>query len=127
MDVPFAAYPDNFGHWAEVLLPIYNFVKEQQWPAHIPGPDRQIDTLVFTNLRKEVLSVSPAILLTLLGSELYTASCHVEQGRLSSKPDQSYTGHGPKCRLAKWLSASQRITQTEHVVCCRAWTGSGRC
>lgn len=61
MDFPFAAYPDNFRHWAEVLLPIYNFVEEQQWPAHAASSNRQIDTLVLTNLRKEVLSVSPAI------------------------------------------------------------------
>ena len=66
VDFPFAAYPDNFGHWAEVLLPIYNTVEQQEWPPHIAGPNRQIDTLVMTNLRKDSLAVSPANLLGLL-------------------------------------------------------------
>ena len=61
VDFPFAAYPDNFGHWAEVLLPIYNFVRQQQWPGHANGSHNHIDTLVLTNLRNEVLSVSPAM------------------------------------------------------------------
>ena len=74
MDFPFAAYPDNFGHWAEVLLPIYNFVEQQQWPDHLAGSKRQIDTLVFTNLRKEALAVRPTILLILLESGLQRAS-----------------------------------------------------
>ena len=24
IDMPFPSYPDNFGHWAEALLPVYN-------------------------------------------------------------------------------------------------------
>ncbi len=54
VDFPFPAYPDNFGHWAEVLLPIYNFVQQQDWAQGAP-----IGTLVMTNLRKERLAVSP--------------------------------------------------------------------
>ena len=68
VDFPFAAYPDNFGHWAETLLPIHNVVKDQQSQAHLAITNRQIDTLVLTNLRKEVLTVSLASLLLLLTS-----------------------------------------------------------
>jgi hypothetical protein len=59
VDFPFAAYPDNSVHWAEVLLPIYNFVQQQDWAHGALGPSPHIDTLVMTNLRKEQLAVSP--------------------------------------------------------------------
>ena len=71
VDFPFAAYPDNFGHWAEVLLPIYNFVQQQDWAQGTAGPSPHIGTLVMTNLRKEPLAVSP----------LYdTAAAHLQLG-----------------------------------------------
>ena len=75
VDFPFAAYPDNFGHWAEVLLPIYNFVRQQPWPAHAAGAHNHIDTLVLTNLRKDVLSVRP--ILPLFVAKKWHAACRL--------------------------------------------------
>ena len=28
IDMPFPSYPDNFGHWAEALLPVYNVLAQ---------------------------------------------------------------------------------------------------
>lgn len=60
VDFPFAAYPDNFGHWAEVLLPIFNVLEQRDWSAGSARSIGRVDTLVMTNLRKESLAVSPA-------------------------------------------------------------------
>ena len=61
MDYPFAAYPDNFGHWVELLLPIYNVIEERTCsPDHAVTLGR-IDSLVMTNIRKESLAVSLAL------------------------------------------------------------------
>jgi hypothetical protein len=34
VDTPFPAYPDNFGHWIEALLPVYNVLAQVRRRAH---------------------------------------------------------------------------------------------
>jgi len=34
VDMPFPAYPDNFGHWIEALLPVYNVLAQVRRQAH---------------------------------------------------------------------------------------------
>ena len=37
VDMPFPAYPDNFGHWIEALLPVYNVLAQVRRQAHPSG------------------------------------------------------------------------------------------
>ncbi|CAK0784873.1 hypothetical protein CVIRNUC_008078 [Coccomyxa viridis] len=55
IDYPFAAYPDNFGHWAELLLPIYNVIEERTCSQGHAVASGRIDSLVMTNVRKQSL------------------------------------------------------------------------
>ena len=68
IDYPFAAYPDNFGHWAELLLPIYNVIEERTCSQGHAVASSRIDSLVMTNVRKQSLVVSCALSLQ--------GSCH---------------------------------------------------
>ena len=68
VDYPFAAYPDNFGHWAELLLPIYNVIEEHMCSQGHAVALSRIDSLVMTNVRKQRLAVSRALSLQ--------GSCH---------------------------------------------------
>ena len=61
VDYPFAAYPDNFGHWAELLLPIYNVIEERTCSQGHAVALSRIDSLVMTNVRKQSLAVSLAL------------------------------------------------------------------
>lgn len=58
LDLAFPAFPDNFGHWAEAIVPIYNVLSARAWKSSIPsGSSTHIDTLIFVNLRREQLAV----------------------------------------------------------------------
>ena len=69
VDYPFAAYPDNFGHWTEILLPIYNVIEERTCSQGHAVALSRIDSLVMTNVRKQSLAVSLAL--------STQSSCHV--------------------------------------------------
>lgn len=38
IDMAFPAYPDNFGHWAEALLPVYNVLAQVRCARYPAGP-----------------------------------------------------------------------------------------
>jgi len=58
LDYAFPAYPDNMGHWAEAILPIYNVLERGTWQEAIPGSSGIVDNLVFVNLKRTQLAVS---------------------------------------------------------------------
>lgn len=37
LDFPFAAFPDNLGHWAELMVPIYNIMQKGDWARENSG------------------------------------------------------------------------------------------
>ena len=59
LDLPYPSFPDNMGHWAEILLPIYSVLSGDDWqPAVVAaGGTPQIDSIVFPNLRRQQLQV----------------------------------------------------------------------
>lgn len=62
VDFPFAAFPDNMGHWAEVLLPLYSVLVNGDWRQHVQGTSMHIDRVLLTNVRREQLEVRLACL-----------------------------------------------------------------
>lgn len=56
VDFPFPAFPDNLGHWAEIMLPTYSVLAggHGEWQKAAKGRSRFVDRILFTNLRKEV-------------------------------------------------------------------------
>lgn len=60
LDFPFPAFPDNMGHWAEILAPAYSCLASGQWRAHLPaGSHGHLDALLLVNLRREQLQAPP--------------------------------------------------------------------
>jgi hypothetical protein len=56
LDFPFPAFPDNLGHWAELLLPLYSALSTGQLPQLLQGQQRQyIDHLLLLNVRPQLL------------------------------------------------------------------------
>ena len=96
IDYPFAAYPDNFGHWAELLLPIYNVIEERTCSQGHAVASSRIDSLVMTNVRKQSLVVSRALSLQ--------GSCHHAcfQGLLHAS--SAYSSPKQAHHLASWMA-----------------------
>jgi hypothetical protein len=62
IDQPYPSFPDNMGHWAEVLVPLYNLLTSGPWrQSHT-----HVDTILFGNLQRSQLDVSLAVLAGLL-------------------------------------------------------------
>jgi hypothetical protein len=59
VDFPFPAFPENMGHWAEVLFPLYSLLSEGLWRGLIDSANGSgyVDTLFLANLRKQQLEV----------------------------------------------------------------------
>jgi hypothetical protein len=55
LDFPFPAFPDNLGHWAELLLPLYSTLSTKHWRQHLQGDHRHIDRLLLLNVRQQLL------------------------------------------------------------------------
>ena len=56
IDQPYPSFPDNMGHWAEVLVPLYNLLTSGPWrQSHT-----HVDTILFGNLQRSQLDVSLA-------------------------------------------------------------------
>lgn len=54
IDQPYPSFPDNMGHWAEVLVPLYNLLTSGPWrQSHT-----HVDTILFGNLQRSQLDVS---------------------------------------------------------------------
>jgi hypothetical protein len=43
LDFPFPAFPDNLGHWAELLLPMHSVFSSPSWAQHLQGQHKHID------------------------------------------------------------------------------------
>jgi hypothetical protein len=66
IDQPYPSFPDNMGHWAEVLVPLYNLLTSTPWrQSHT-----HVDTILFGNLQRSQLDVSLAVLAGLLAGLL---------------------------------------------------------
>ena len=57
IDIPFPAYPENMGHWAEVLLPLYSVLAMREWAHMVKGQSTVIDRLLLVNVRRQNLQV----------------------------------------------------------------------
>ncbi|KAK9837380.1 hypothetical protein WJX84_006958, partial [Apatococcus fuscideae] len=55
LDFPFAAFPENIGHWQETLVPVYNVMSSRDWLQEVQGNSKHIDTVFMLNLRREQL------------------------------------------------------------------------
>lgn len=65
LDFPFPAFPDNLGHWAELLLPLYSALSSPALPGLLRGGHTHIDRIVLLNVRPELLYSWPKEVLTL--------------------------------------------------------------
>lgn len=61
IDFPFPAFPDNMGHWAEVLLPVYSSLLTGTWRKHVQGTSHHIDRLLLINVRRDQLQVCQSL------------------------------------------------------------------
>ena len=52
VDFPFPAFPDNNGHWAEIMLPTYSVLANGSWADFVGGRSRHVDRVLLPNLRK---------------------------------------------------------------------------
>lgn len=94
-DHPYPAFPNNFGTWLEVLLPLYGQLVLGTWRKHIADEPQYIDQVLFVNLKRDQIHVCWC----LYGMSLrHAPSCH---------PKQTHTGasmgvvnaaarHGPR-------------------------------
>ena len=59
LDLPFPAYPENMGHWAETLAPIYSVLSAAAWRDHVvaAGGSAHIGSLLLANVRRQQLQV----------------------------------------------------------------------
>ena len=59
IDLPYPGYPDNMGHWAETLLPVYSVLSSEAWRRNVvkAGGSPHIHTVLFSNLRRQQLQV----------------------------------------------------------------------
>jgi len=55
IDFPFPAFPDNLGHWAELLLPLYSALSSSQLLQLLKGGHKHIDRLLLLNVRQQLL------------------------------------------------------------------------
>ncbi|GIL87259.1 hypothetical protein Vretimale_1780 [Volvox reticuliferus] len=55
VDFPFPAFPDNLGHWAEIMLTTYSVLADGAWRNNTVGNrGRFVDRILLPNLRKEM-------------------------------------------------------------------------
>ena len=57
LDFPFPAFPQNLGHWAEALAPVYSALADGGWRARAPEADGRLQALVFPNLHRDQVQV----------------------------------------------------------------------
>ena len=64
IDLPYPGYPDNMGHWAETLLPVYSALSRNEWRRDVvrAGGAPHLDTILFSNLRRQQLQVLCTVL-----------------------------------------------------------------
>ncbi|WIA40763.1 hypothetical protein OEZ86_004443 [Tetradesmus obliquus] len=65
VDFPFPAFPDNLGHWAELLLPLHSALSSSSWAQHLQGGHKHIDRLLLGNVRPQLLYNWPKEMLAL--------------------------------------------------------------
>ncbi|KAG2429620.1 hypothetical protein HXX76_010852 [Chlamydomonas incerta] len=55
VDFPFPAFPDNLGHWLEIMTPTFSVLANGSWRADARGSrGRFVDRILLPNLRKEM-------------------------------------------------------------------------
>ena len=64
LDHPFNSYPDNIGHWLELLIPTYSGLAQGKWKVQAPHLKPHISTVVFPNLGRSQAQVCARMLHT---------------------------------------------------------------
>ena len=54
LDFPFPAFPDNMGHWVEILAPVYSVLAQGAWCS---PHSCQLAALLLVNLQRPDLQV----------------------------------------------------------------------
>eukprot|EP00198_Chlamydomonas_reinhardtii_P008302 XP_001697639.1 predicted protein [Chlamydomonas reinhardtii] len=55
VDFPFPAFPDNLGHWLEIMTPTFSVLANGSWRSDARGTrGRFVDRILLPNLRKEM-------------------------------------------------------------------------
>ncbi len=84
LDYSFPAFPENVGHWMEMLLPVYSQLSLGKWKEQLrAGEDLYIGACIFPNLRRGQVQVRWGarqagvawILGTMQGTEPYGVVC----------------------------------------------------
>lgn len=78
IDFPFPAFPDNMGHWAEVLLPVYSALLTGTWRKHVQGTSQHIDRLLLINVRRDQLQVRHFLIHTIWSCLTAASKDHTE-------------------------------------------------
>ena len=62
VDLPYPAFPENLGHWAETLAPIYSVLSSGEWQAaaRAAGGNGHVDSILLSNLRRQQLQARSA-------------------------------------------------------------------
>lgn len=63
VDIPYPAFPDNLGHWAELMLPTYSVLHESSWTTLLKGPHQHVNRIFLANLKKHLLDWLKEVLL----------------------------------------------------------------
>lgn len=74
LDYSFPAFPENIGHWLEMLLPVYSQLSIGAWKEHVPpGEEPVISACILPNLRRGQVQVCRCYLLVATNNA--TAQC----------------------------------------------------
>lgn len=58
LDYSFPAFPENMGHWLEMLLPVYSQLSSGEWRAHVPpGEQATVGAVIVPNMRRGQITV----------------------------------------------------------------------
>lgn len=144
LDFPFPAFPDNLGHWAEVLLPLYSALSSTaSWRLLLQGNSRYIDRLLLLNVRQQLLYSWPREVLGLAlnpalppwpatadadGSSPDCSSSSIGSGDSSSSSSSKKGCSGSSSRQLGWhesLPWDRPLPQIINPVDYDAWSASG--
>jgi len=75
LDYSFPAFPENLGHWMEMLLPVYSQLSVGKWKEQLrPGEDPYVGACIFPNLRRGQVQVRLGALQALCSVDVMVSS-----------------------------------------------------
>ena len=114
IDQPYPSFPDNMGHWAEVLVPLYNLLTSARWRRS----HTHVDNIVFGNLQRSQLDVSPWFNPRLFLKSAQTSGKHATE---------FHAANACWCIPHEQGAGGNALSMLCCGVQCRRWTGCGRC